>query len=223
MKKNCFYRTLSIIMLLSCFMPVMSQKIGKTSYRRVFGGGGGLEKICYKKDGSFYAGDIMTKFPDGTIVEAKHIGRGYYTTKYYDYPEEGILYGTENVKPEDADPKKAIGQWFEGEIYATEYPSLGDKPIYRYHVNITANPNPTEETGDAIVNITTFTSPDTPNEKEYQSIYYGKFLPYCISISTAQIDGKMTPIKEIRIYTESIYGKVAAVYLNGMRYNKVNF
>lgn len=221
MKKfSAIGRILMFAMCMTSILSGYSQNIGEISYRRVFGGSGGLCKLAYKNSGDFYAGDIIKEFPDGTIVEAKHIGRGYYTTKYFDFPEEGILYGTEDVKPEHADPKKAIGHKFECQKYAVQFPSLGDLPTAIETISVETNPDTNTTIGNAIIKINLRENPGTSQENDYTTICYGNFLPYCISITHILNNGQITPITENRIYTNVRFdGTISAIYINGYRYN----
>lgn len=212
MKQTKLLRLFVLALLFAMDLPTIAQNIGETSYRRSYGGGGGLEKICRNSLGKIYGGDIFKEFPVGTILEAKYMGNGYYTARSFDNPEEGILYGTESVSPEEVNPKNAVGKTFSVYNYATPYPSLGDEPVSIQHLTLETIQDPTEESGDAILRMVTINNPDTRSESESEVIYLGNFLPYCVSFTKKLENGKFSAIDEIRLYSQTVSNRPANVY-----------
>lgn len=215
MKKVLFF-----ILCMLAVMPAVAQKIGEISYRRVYGGGGTVCKFSKTISGALCPGDVIKSYPVGTVFEAKYIGNGYYSTKAFDLNEEGILTGTENVKAEYADPRKSLGMMFRFDHYAQECPSLGDTPDVSYYVEIDENKQEPEKYGDAIVYLYAMYNPGTPEQKQVDCMYYGRFLPYCISLDSERKGSKLYSMPEERLYTwTDILGNLSGAYFRGERFN----
>lgn len=211
---------LSLLCLLA-LIPAAAQKIGDTSYRYIHGAGGSVDEISRSISGYLCPGKKLKSYPSGTIFEVKYIGRGYYATKPFDLDKEGILLGSWDISPDEADPRKGAGQMYKFEHYAVECPALGDEPDVNHYIEYGNNTFEPAKYGNVVVYYYEILNPGKSNQKQVNYKYYGTYLPYCVSVKWQDTGDKVIQIPELRIYTsfEKFSGKVTAIYCNGTRYN----
>ncbi len=199
----------ALIVVLACVASAFTanaENVGDTTFRIAYGSGALLQQISRSTSGALSPGKIIREYPVGTIFEATYMGNGYYSTTPFDCDTTGILTGTWEIKPELADPRNMFRKVFGYEKYAVEYPSLGDVPEFILWMSIEPNPEPTEETGDIIVDVCKQVHPGQANEQKIYYRYYGTMLPYCISVTKEQLRDKIVPFGELRIYCSGNYG-----------------
>lgn len=153
-----------------------SQEIQSKNYRYATG----LEEICKKSSGAYYAGKLFEEFPSGTIFETSTIGSGYsakYTGVSPKTGKEGILFNSSEAKAEFINPHNIIGSTFE--IWGYEYDEYGYKDpaaAPKNHNLLTVNRDPNGENDDALIQVTYINNPDTNKEVIVKKEYTGKFL-----------------------------------------------
>lgn len=209
------------LLCMAFFLSLPAQNIGDISYRRIYSNSGGsVDEISRSISGALCAGKAIKYYPDGTIFECKYLGNGYYSTKAYDLDCEGIVSGTENIDAKYADPRKGLNTSFMYDRYATSSPALGDKPVARYYIEYANNTNEPEKYGDAVINFYTILNPGTENQKATTYRYYGRFLPYCVSINYEQTNNGVKSIPEERLYNwVNVIGEMKGLYYRGLPFN----
>ena len=225
-------RTSAIRFLVSLFVMLCASQTeaqtSTTNYRQVRGEGGRLCEIKRNSLGNIYEGNVIEKIPGGSLLEVSPVGNGYFKAKSYKTGKEGLLGNSLEIDQESIDPLRAVGKIFEFHQYEQEYPSLGDLPKAKHYVLIQKADNGAPD--EAMITNLVILNPDTKDESEIRQTYYGKFLPYCISLTSVVRNGVREPIDENRIYldTHNEYTNgnqrksiLDAVYIDGNRWNMV--
>ena len=225
-------QTLAIRIVISVAVTLCASQLqaqtSTATYRQVRGEGGWLHEFKRNNIGNIYEGNTIEKIPGGSILEVTPVGNGYYKAKSYKTGKEGLLGNSLEIDQESINPLKAVGQIFEFYQYEQEYPSLGDLPKSKHYLVIQKADNGTPD--DAEISHLIILNPDTKDESEIRLTYYGKFLPYCVSLTSVLRNGVREPIDENRIYLDSHneYSKgnqrtsiLDAVYIDGNRWNIV--
>lgn len=191
----------AVVSLFVASIPAVSQELGTKTYRYATG----LEEICKKSSGGYYAGKIIEEFPSGTIFEVSTFSNGYYTGVSPKTGKKGFLYNSSDAKSEFINPYNIIGSIFHTWIY--EYDEYGYKDpaaAPKSHNVLTINHMPNGEKDDALIQVTYITDAETQNEKKIVKEYIGKFLPYCVTVTHLKNNGEPLPIEEYRIYLSYI-------------------
>lgn len=222
--------SVTTIFLFSLFVVCTFQMQAQTStasYQQVREDGGHLSEIAHNKFGNLYSGKTIEEIPGGSVLEVTPLGRGYFKAKSFKTGAEGIIGNAVEVKQEFIEPRNTLGKFFECSVYEVEYPSLGDLPKEKCLLSVMNG----EEPNEAKVKIRRVINPDTRNERVEEKVYYGRFLPNCISIKSVSENGVKKPFDEFRIYVgfhtryangNKAIGVVDAVYIDGKRWNIVS-
>lgn len=206
----------------------LSAQTAAANYRQVRNEGGLLHEITRNILGNIYAGNIIEEIPGGSILEVTPVGNGYFKAKSYKTGKEGLLTGSLEIDQESIDPQRAVGLIFEFYQYEQEYPSLGDLPKSKHYVVIQRSDNGAPD--EALISHLVILNPDTKEESEIRQTYYGRFLPYCVSLTSVLRNGVREPIDENRIYLDAHneYSNgnqrqsiIDAIYIDGNRWNLV--
>lgn len=194
-----------------------AQKVGERAYLRAITKGGSIS-ICEKQKssfGDFVPGKEIDKYPDGTVVEGKYGGNGYWFT--VDRQPEAIISSVHDVKQKYVDPARLVGKNFTAEAYAMDAPALGDKPRVVRTISVSEKQQLPDNKGDVIVTFTDVYNPGTSNATKKVTKYYGVFEPYRMKLVSTE--GKIMPYIYVNgsdsdYLNDEIYG----LYYNGDHY-----
>lgn len=228
MKEQNLAIRIVITLVVTLCASQLSAQTAAVNYRQVRNEGGLLHEVKRNSLGNIYAGNIIEEIPGGSILEVTPVGNGYFKAKSYKTGKEGLLTNSLEIDQESIDPLRAVGLIFEFYQYEQEYPSLGDLPKAKHYVVIQKSDNGAPD--EAMISNLVILNPDTKEESEIRHTYYGRFLPYCVSLTSVLRNGVREPIDENRIYldTHNEYSNgnqrqsvLDAIYIDGNRWNLV--
>lgn len=209
-------------------LSLAAQNIGDKGLRKAMSAGGFLNTIAHTSMGLVTPGKKLMDIPQGTIIEARYAGNGWWIGRPQGASQEGVLTGCESIKEKEADPMLMAGKEYSHEIYAVQFPALGDEPTAIEKFKATKKVSLVDNIGDVVVDFVRIENPTSDKKTVKKYKYCGTYMPYYISLRYIWNNDKATPIDEIRIYpsygtdwsTGSAIDTATGAYINGIRYNK---
>lgn len=209
-------------------LSLAAQNIGDKGLMKARSAGGFLSTVAHTSMGHVTPGKKLMDIPEGTIVEARYAGNGWWIGQPQGASQEGVLSSVESIKKEHADPMLMAGKEYSREIYAVESPALGDVPTAIEKFQATKKVSLMDNLGDVVVDYVHIANPMSDKKTVTQYKYCGTYMPYYISLRYVWNNDKATPIDEVRIYpsygtdwsTGSAIDTAVGAYINGIRYNK---